>query len=152
MTQKVPKTRKWKTLSANTVMQANTWPQGWYPIQRKAVLLLLCCQISHLTPQNKGSAIKNRKISIFFRTFWIVNLQKIIKNIIKASYIPTNSFLSMPTWELVSNDWVSLKKVIRQIILQQDGANYYFMDETFKWKLSSSTFMWYCLLCCTRWF
>ena len=22
----------------------------------------------------------------------------------------------------------------------------------FKWKLLSSTFMWYCLLCCTRWF
>ena len=32
------------------------------------------------------------------------------------------------------------------------------VDETlvsmwpFKWKLLSSTFMWYCLLCCTRWF
>ena len=23
---------------------------------------------------------------------------------------------------------------------------------SFKWKLKSSTFLWYCLLCCTRWF
>ena len=39
----------------------------------------------------------------------------------------------------------------------QGGSNFWIwgwnpMVWPFKWKLLSSTFLWYCLLCCTRWF
>ena len=61
-------------------------------------------------------------------------------------------------WFIVVVTFKSVEETLVKWKLEQYGGSSFYVCGwnpsvwPFKWKLLSSTFVWYCLLCCTRWF